>query len=78
MNLNSQLGVSVDCGIFGYNGDAIKVLLIQQKALNGGPLQESGLQMVLPGDLDISEEALSECAARVLQELTSIEGVFHL
>ena len=76
MNLNSQLGVSVDCVIFGYNGDAIKVLLIQQKTQNGGTLQESGLQMALPGDLVMPEEALSECAARVMQELTSIEGVF--
>ena len=76
MNSNSQLGVSVDCVVFGYNGDSIKVLLIQQKTQDGGTITESELQMALPGDLVQSEETLSQCAARVLLELTSIEGIF--
>jgi len=76
MNSNSPLGVSVDCVVFGYNGDALKVLLIHQKIQDGGPLTESGLQMALPGDLVKAEETLSECADRVLFELTSIEGIF--
>ena len=76
MNSNPQLGVSVDCVVFGYNGDSIKVLLIQQKTQDGGTITESELQMALPGDLVQAEETLSECASRVLLELTSIEGVF--
>ena len=76
MNSNSQLGVSVDCVVFGYDGDSIKVLLIQQKTQDGGSLTESELQMALPGDLVQAEETLSACAARVLLELTSIEGIF--
>jgi 8-oxo-dGTP diphosphatase len=76
MNSNPQLGVSVDCVVFGYDGDALKVLLIQQKTQNGGALKESEVQMALPGDLVKANETLSECAARVLRELTNLGGIF--
>ena len=76
MYSNSQLGVSVDCVVFGYDGDTLKVLLIEQKTQDGGTLKESGVQMALPGDLVESEEALNECGVRVMLELTSIEGIF--
>ena len=70
------LDVSVDCVVFGYDGDAIKVLLIEQKTIDGGPLRESHIQMALPGDLVHSEEALDDCASRVMLELTNIEDIF--
>ena len=70
-----QLDVSVDCVVFGYDGDAIKVLLIEQKTIDGGPLRESHIQMALPGDLVHSEEALDDCASRLTIYIKSMPDI---
>ena len=76
MGLTKQMDVSVDCVVFGYDGEVLKVLLIEQKTQHGGALREKHLQMALPGDLVQSEETLNNCAARVLLELTSLKNIF--
>lgn len=76
MELTKQLDVSVDCVVFGYDGDVLKVLLIEQKTQDGGALREKHIQMALPGDLVQSEETLNNCASRVMLELTSIDNIF--
>lgn len=63
--------VSVDCVVFGFDTQSLKVLLIEQKAVEG----MSGHQ-ALPGDLVLNDESLDDAAARVLKELTGIEGIF--
>lgn len=63
--------VSVDCVVFGFCGENLKVLLIEQKLPDA-----SHSQKALPGDLITDEESLDEAAARVLKELTGLEGVF--
>ena len=68
MGITNHLDVSVDCVVFGYDGDVLKVLLIEQKTQDGGALREKHIQMTLPGDLVQSEETLNNCAARVMLE----------
>lgn len=63
--------ISVDCVVFGFDNQSLKVLLIEQKAIDG----VSG-HVALPGDLVLNYESLDDAAARVLKELTGIEGIF--
>lgn len=68
------MDVSVDCVIFGFDENKLKVLLIEQKQPQG---QKSiKLQKALPGDLVGDEESLDASAARVLLELTTLEGIY--
>ena len=75
MQPNESLHLSVDCVLFGYDDDGLKVLLINQKADTYA--HESGQPMSqLPGDLILIEEGLDEAAERVLYELTQVKGVY--
>lgn len=62
--------VSVDCVIFGLEGDALKVLLIQH---NDGIM--SG-KWALPGDYVSFDIDLEEMPGLVLKQLTGLENVF--
>jgi 8-oxo-dGTP diphosphatase len=68
------MDVSVDCVIFGFDDDKLKVLLIEQKQPEGQKTIK--LQKAVPGDLVGDEESLDAAAARVLHELTSLEGIY--
>lgn len=70
-NRTPNPNVSVDCVVFGFDSQTLNVLLIEQKPLEGRPGH-----MALPGDLVLNEESLDDAAARVLKELTGIEGIF--
>ena len=64
-----EIDISVDCVIFGYHQDALKVLLIKQKP----PAMSNGIaRYALPGDLVLENEHLDNSASRVLKELPSI------
>lgn len=65
-----QFAVSVDCVIFGYDEDALKVLLIEcdLPAFRG--------QWSLLGDLLRPDEDLDAASYRVLRERTGLENVF--
>lgn len=62
--------VSVDCVIFGFDFNEIKVLLIERNDPTG-----KGVHM-LPGNLVRDDEDLDSAAARVLKELTGLENIF--
>lgn len=64
--------VSVDCVVFGFHEEQLKVLIIEQKAGEKNAL----IQHALPGDLVLQNEDLDEAASRVLKELTSLEGIY--
>jgi 8-oxo-dGTP diphosphatase len=70
------IDISIDCVIFGFDGETLKVLLIEQGAPEGGQMSIENLQMALPGDLVNNEESLDENAARILKELTDLEGIY--
>lgn len=65
-NLNPH--VSVDCVIFGFDGEQLKLLIIERK-----PKQEIP---ALPGDLIKDNENLDEAACRVLYELTGLKNIY--
>ena len=70
------MDVSVDCALFGFDGESLKLLLIRQKTAEGGPLSEDNLQMALPGDFVHDDESLDAAAGRVLLELTGLDNVY--
>jgi 8-oxo-dGTP diphosphatase len=64
--------ISVDCVLFGFDGENLKVLLIQQKYLDESNHEP---KLALPGDLVLDDENLDDAAGRVLEELTSISDI---
>jgi len=64
--------VSVDCVVFGFDEEQLKVLLIEQRPMPG----VAQIQYAIPGDLVFKRENLDEAAARILLELTSLKGMF--
>lgn len=64
--------MSVDCVIFGFDFEKLKVLVIQDEP-NEAP---SKARFSLPGDLIYDDETLDQAAARVLKELTGLENIF--
>lgn len=68
------MDVSVDCVVFGFDDEKLKLLVIEQRQpLDSAPIK---LQKALPGDLLKDNESLNEAARRVLSELTSLEGIY--
>ena len=65
--------VSVDCVVFGFDGDKLKVLLIERNII-----EQHGLynDKKLPGSIIFNNEDLDEAATRVLQELTGIKSIY--
>jgi 8-oxo-dGTP diphosphatase len=70
--LSGVLDVSVDNVIFGFDENILKVLVIERKPF---PDEKKGMSAI-PGDLVYPKESLDEAAARVLKDLTSLEGLF--
>lgn len=66
------LNISVDCVVFGFDENQLKVLVIEQDKLSESHIPLSAL----PGDHIYEGEDLDEAAARVLKELTGLEGLF--
>jgi 8-oxo-dGTP diphosphatase len=62
--------ISVDCVIFGFDGEKLNVLLIEEKDIGQGLLRKR-----LPGDLIHRGESLDDAADRVLFELASLKDV---
>jgi len=65
-----QFGLSVDCVVFGYHEEKLKVLLIKRGA---EPFKG---QWALPGDLVYPNENIDVAAERILSDLTGIKGLF--
>jgi len=65
-----NFGMSVDCVVFGYVAEEIKVLLVQRDA---EPFLGS---WALPGDLVPMDEDLADSASNVLSKLTGLEDIF--
>jgi len=69
---SGTIDISVDNVIFGFDDDKLKVLVIERKAISDN---KKGMNAI-PGDLVYPDESLDEAAARVLRDLTSLEGLF--
>jgi 8-oxo-dGTP diphosphatase len=68
-NINPH--VSVDCVIFGFDFNELKVLLIERNSDH-----DNKFSLALPGDLIHEDENLDEAARRVLKELTGLENIY--
>lgn len=66
--------ISVDCVVFGFDGHALKVLLIRRRKefSDGG----EKIDMKLPGSLIAVGENLETAAQRVMSELTGINNIY--
>ncbi len=71
----SIMDVSVDCVIFGFDEQKLKVLIIDQKQMVKS-MPVAHLQSALPGDLVRQEESFDHAAQRVLKELTNLSGIY--
>ena len=68
------MDISVDCVVFGFDEDELKVLLIEQKQPEGKSVIKP--QKAVPGDLVRDDEGLDSAAERILNELTSLKGIY--
>ena len=75
-DLANTIDLSVDCVLFGFDGESLNVLLIDQKPPAGSKFPADKLQKAIPGDLVMTNEGLDDSALRVLKELTSLEGIY--
>lgn len=66
----TRLLLAVDCIIFGFDGEALKILLIKR-----GFQPEKGNWSLMGGFVQ-KTESIDEAANRVLKELTGLEGVY--
>jgi 8-oxo-dGTP diphosphatase len=66
----TRLLLAVDCIIFGFDGETLKILLIQR-----GFQPEKG-SWSLMGGFVLSTESIDQSANRILKQLTGLEGVY--
>lgn len=64
--------ISTDCVIFGFDFDQLNVLIIRR----GIHPNSKTTRMALPGDLIYDTENLDMAAARILKELTGLDGIY--
>lgn len=67
--------VSVDCVVFGFDGEDLYVMLIDRLRTEGKKLKD-GVEYALPGNLIYNHEDLDTAARRVLSELTGLDEIF--
>ena len=76
MNSNLNPHISVDCVIFGFDSETLKVLLVERKIFSKDKKQILFTDLKLPGDLVRDDENLDNSATRVLKELTGLENIY--
>lgn len=65
--------VSVDCVVFGFDGEQLKVLLLERIITEQNREYND---TKLPGSIILAEEDLDDAAARVLNELTGMKNIY--
>ncbi len=70
----AKINVSVDNVIFGWDGEHLNILLIEQKRAPKNV--HLSPRLAIPGDLVLVEEGLDDAANRILKELTKLEGIY--
>lgn len=68
--------ISVDCVVFGYGHNGMKVLLVERNMPTLLDTGHSGTDLKLPGSLVYNDELLHDAAKRILLELTGLENIF--
>jgi ADP-ribose pyrophosphatase YjhB (NUDIX family) len=65
--------VSVDCVVFGFDGENLKILLIERSITEQN---EQYNDKKLPGSIILNDEDLDDAASRVLNELTGLKNIY--
>ena len=65
--------ISVDCVVFGFDGEKLKVLLIERSIDEQNELYND---KKLPGSIILNNEDLNQAASRVLTELTGLKNIY--
>jgi len=65
--------ISVDCVVFGFDGEKLKVLLIERSIEDQIELSND---KKLPGSVIFNDEDLDDAASRVLNELTGLKNIY--
>ena len=65
--------MSVDCVVFGFDGERLKVLLIERSITEQNELYND---KKLPGSIILNDEDLDTAATRVLTELTGLKNIY--
>lgn len=73
MSVQLNQSLSVDCVVFGFDGKALKVLLIERRYYREDPTLD---RLKLPGAMILENETLPEAAYRVLEEATGLRNVY--
>lgn len=73
-NLNPY--ISVDCVVFGYDSESLKVLLVERDLSSSDLSEKSAHDLKLPGSLVYNDELLVDAAKRVLRDLTGLDNIF--
>ncbi len=68
--------VSVDCVIFGFDFDELRVLLVDRSIPERAGQEAIREHLLLPGDLIRDDENLDQAAQRVLHELTGLKDIY--
>ncbi len=74
MKLNPH--ISVDCVVFGFDGEKLKVLLLKRKYQLDNDGKDFVIDYKLPGDFITDEEDLDSAANRILRELTGLGNIY--
>ena len=72
MNVDTNSAISVDCAVFGFDGQSLKVLLIRRRYVSEGVNPDD---LKLPGAMIMENETLPDAASRVLKESTGLSGI---
>lgn len=65
--------VSVDCVVFGFDGENLKVLLIERSIAERNEMYND---KKLPGSIILADEDLDDAASRILNELTGLRNIY--
>ena len=65
-----NFAVSIDCVLFGFDGNELKILLIER---NEEPFKD---WWALPGNLVHADESVDQSAKRILKELTGLSDIY--
>lgn len=74
MTVETNHSLSVDCVVFGYDGEGLKVLLMEQRRRDD--ISTNARNLKLPGSMIHENETLPDAARRVLLESTGLEKVY--
>ena len=72
MNVDTNSAISVDCAVFGFDGQSLKVLLIRRRYVSEGVNPDD---LKLPGAMIMENETLPDAASRVLKESAGLSGI---